>query len=48
MSFASYLQPFSDPSEGRLNDIGNGTVLAGLLVHGDRLYATGYDLLRRR
>ena len=42
MSFASYLQPFSDPSEGRLDDIGYGSVLAGLLVHGDRLYASGY------
>ena len=41
MSFASYLQPFSDPSEGHLSDIGNGTLLSGLLVHGGRLYATG-------
>jgi hypothetical protein len=42
MSFASYLQPFSDPSEGHLDDIGPGTVMGGLLVHGDRLYSTGY------
>jgi hypothetical protein len=41
MSFASYLQPFSDPSEGRLHEMGDGTILAGLLVHGNRLYATG-------
>ena len=47
MPFASYLQAFSDPSEGHLSDIGGGAVIGGLLVHGDRLYATGYDLLRR-
>jgi hypothetical protein len=48
MSFASYLQPFSDPSEGHLSDIGHGTLLSGLLVQGGRLYATGsiyYDAL---
>jgi hypothetical protein len=42
MPFASYLQPFSDPAEGHLSDIGNGAVMGGLLVQGNRLYTSGY------
>lgn len=42
MPFASYLQPFTDPSEGHLNQIGNGVLLGGLLVQGNRLYTSGY------
>ena len=52
MPFASYLQGFSDPSEGHFREIEqggpNGAVIAGLLVDGDRLYATGsiyYDAM---
>ncbi len=52
MPFASYLQPFTDPTEGHFREFENGgpnpAVLAGLLVQGNRLYATGsiyYDAL---
>ena len=52
LPFASYIQPFSDPTEGHLYEIENGgpnpAILAGLLVHGNRLYGTGsiyYDAL---
>ena len=45
MPFATYLQGFSDPSEGHFREIEqggpNGAVMAGLLVDRDRLYATG-------
>ena len=45
MPFAAYLQGFSDPSEGHFREVEqggpNGAVMAGLLVHGNRLYATG-------
>ena len=41
MPFASYVQPFADPAEGRLADISSGGVnLSGLLVHNNRLYGT--------
>ena len=52
MPFASYLQPFSDPTEGHFRELENGgsnpAVLAGLIVQGNRLYATGsiyYDAM---
>ena len=52
MPFAAYLQGFSDPSEGHFREItqggANGAVMAGLLVDGNRLYATGsiyYDAM---
>ena len=39
---AAYLQPFSDPTEGRITDVAaDGAALSGLLVHGDRLFGTG-------
>jgi hypothetical protein len=45
MPFASYLQGFSDPTEGHFREVEQGgpnpAVLAGLLVRGDKLYATG-------
>lgn len=38
---ASYLQPFSDPMEGRLADVAStGAAIAGLMVYNDRLYGT--------
>ena len=45
MPFASYLQGFSDPSEGHLQQMSpnnSGVLLGGLLVQGNRLYASGY------
>jgi hypothetical protein len=42
MPFASYLQAFRDPTEGHFHEIAaEGAALAGLVVHGDRLYGTG-------
>jgi len=39
---AEYLQPFHDPTEGRIKDVATqGAGLAGLLVHQGRLYGTG-------
>ncbi|MGE0864750.1 MAG: hypothetical protein AB7P34_12700, partial [Vicinamibacterales bacterium] len=39
---AEYLQPFADPAEGRMKEVAeDGAALAGLLVHGGRLYGTG-------
>lgn len=41
MPFASYMQGFTDPTEGRLSDVGrDGVNLAGLMVAGGRLYGT--------
>ncbi len=41
MPFASYLQPFADPTEGNLSRItGEGVALDGLMVYGNRLYGT--------
>ena len=52
MPFASYIQPFNDPAEGHFREIENGgpnpAVMAGLAVHGNRLYLSGsiyYDAL---
>jgi hypothetical protein len=42
LPFATYLQPFSDPTEGNRGTIGYGAELDGLLVSGGRLYGTGY------
>jgi hypothetical protein len=40
---ASVVQPFRDPTDGRLHDISEHEVkLGGLLVHDTRLYASGY------
>jgi hypothetical protein len=41
LPFATFLQPLSDPMEGRLSEIAaDGLALDGLLVHGNRLYGT--------
>jgi hypothetical protein len=41
MPFASYLQPFADPTEGHLSQItGEGVALDSLMVYGNRLYGT--------
>ena len=52
MPFASYLQPFSDPTEGRLGEVGrDGVTLDGLLVHNNRLYGSAsmyYDALNEQ
>lgn len=40
---ASFVQPFRDPSDGHLRDIGEeGVMLGGLLIHDGRLYGSGY------
>ena len=42
MPFASYLQGFYDPTEGHFHELATSHAdLAGLVVHGDRLYGTG-------
>jgi hypothetical protein len=49
LPFASYLQPFSDPTEGRLSQITNdGVAIDGLLILNNRLYGTAsiyYDAM---
>ncbi len=40
MPFATYLQPFADPTEGHLSEVGSGVALDGLIVYGDKLYGT--------
>jgi hypothetical protein len=49
LPFASFLQPFADPTEGHLSEVGtDGVSLAGLMVSGNRLYGTAsvyYDAL---
>lgn len=42
MPFASFLQPFADPTEGHVNDatFGYGGGISSLLVSGNRLYGT--------
>ena len=52
MPFASYIQPFNDPTEGHFREIENGgpnpAVFAGMIVQGNRLFGTGsiyYDAL---
>ena len=43
MPFASFLQPFEDPTEGHLREVFDGDVkMDGLMVYGNRLYGTGY------
>jgi hypothetical protein len=42
LPFARFLQPFRDPTEGRLRDVANdGAYISGLLVHDGRLYGSG-------
>lgn len=42
LPFARFLQPFRDPTEGRLRDVANeGAYVSGLLVHEGRLYGSG-------
>jgi hypothetical protein len=41
MPFAELLQPFADPAEGQMKDVGHEAGLAGLLVYQQRLYGTG-------
>ena len=39
---ATFLQPFADPTEGHMKEVGNdGITLSGLLVHNNRLIGTG-------
>jgi hypothetical protein len=49
LPFAKYLQPFRDPTEGRIRDLANdGAYVSGLLVHDGRLYGSGviyYDAI---
>jgi hypothetical protein len=42
LPFASYVQPFADPTEGHRGDVGSGAELGGLLVFGGRMYGTDY------
>jgi hypothetical protein len=43
LPFARYLQPFSDPTEGRITEVADdGTALGGLLVHAGQLFGSGY------
>lgn len=42
LPFAEIVQPFADPSDGKLKDIGEGATLGGLFVYQQRLYGTGY------
>ena len=41
LPFAELVQPFADPAEGRMKDVGDEAGLAGLLVYQQRLYGTG-------
>jgi hypothetical protein len=42
LPFARFLQPFRDPTEGRLRDVAtDGAYVSGLLVHDGRLYGSG-------
>lgn len=39
---AEYLQPFADPTDGRMKEVADeGAALAGLLVHQGRIYGSG-------
>jgi hypothetical protein len=41
LPFATFLQPFADPTEGRLGQVAaDGAGLDGLMVYGNRLYGT--------
>ncbi|MEO8680094.1 MAG: hypothetical protein ABI665_13665 [Vicinamibacterales bacterium] len=41
LPFASFLQPFSDPTEGHLSQVSpDGVAIDGLMVYGNRLYGT--------
>jgi hypothetical protein len=43
MPFASYLQAFADPTEGRLSQIGtDGVAIDSFMVYGNRLYGTAF------
>jgi hypothetical protein len=43
MPVASFVQPFSDPAEGRLKEIAaEGAAISGLLVYRGRLYGSAY------
>ncbi|HYE85593.1 MAG TPA: hypothetical protein VEA16_04525, partial [Vicinamibacterales bacterium] len=43
LPFASYLQPFADPTENRLSQVGTeGVALDSLMVYGNRLYGTAF------
>ena len=41
LPFAEFVQPFADPAEGGIGDVGAEAALAGLLVFRQRLYGTG-------
>jgi hypothetical protein len=41
LPFAEFVQPFADPTEGAMRDVGADASLAGLLVFRERLYGTG-------
>ena len=41
LPFATFLQPFSDPTEGHISEIStSGVTTSGLMVYGNRLYGT--------
>lgn len=41
LPFATFLQPFADPTEGRLSDVASdGVSIDGLMVYGNRLHGT--------
>ena len=41
LPFATFLQPFADPTEGRLSDVApDGVSIEGLMVYGNRLHGT--------
>ena len=43
LPFASFLQPFNDPTEGHLREVNDGDVkMDSLMVYGSRLYGTAY------
>jgi hypothetical protein len=42
LPFAELVQPFADPSDGRLKEIGEGATLGGLFVYQQRLYGSGF------
>jgi hypothetical protein len=48
LPFAAFVQPFADPANGHLKEVGDGTSLAGLLVYEHRLIGSGviyYDAI---
>ena len=42
LPIAAVLQPFADPTDGRLQSIGTDVKIGGLMVAGNQLYVTGF------